>query len=166
MDELPPPGADLARWAIDGWQASNPDFAADPASFAIRFDLTVVAYLRMQRRALKPWRGHGILNMDDYRAVAFLRHIGEPGVRIQYLAEYLNVDAGSLGSRLSRLVDAGLLERFDDPYDGRANRVRILPHTEPLIDEIHAVLMEGHQIFFANLDADEQRVFAALIGKL
>lgn len=66
--------------------------------------------------------------LDALRAFGPIRQ-GELGRR-------LGITASTLTRNLTRLLDAGLVERLADPDDARATRVRLLPSGARALDEV------------------------------
>jgi DNA-binding MarR family transcriptional regulator len=93
-----------------------------------------------------------------------LAHIGAaPGVTQQELAEALLVTKGNISQLLTRLEQAGMLER---QQDGRTNCLALTAAGQQLIDQVvpvNEVLLED---LFAPLSAAEQRELVRLLRKL
>lgn len=78
-------------------------------------------------------------DLSDARALPVL-HIARSGggMRQGHLAEELGVEGPSLVRILDQLCAAGLVERRDDPKDGRAKTLHLTPEGDAL-----AVIVEG-----------------------
>lgn len=166
MSELPGPGEDLAEWVAEQWSRTLPELPNDATSLAIRLDLAKHAFDRSRDRALRPWQASGIRGIEDFRVVSFLRHAGDAGVRLRHLADYMRADGGTMSRRVARLDDAGLVERFDDPSDGRSQRVRLVQHHAEMVDDTYRALADGYDRFFAKLSPAEQQVLYELLTRM
>ena len=62
----------------------------------------------------------------DYSAFPILKLLTHQGpMRLSALAQVLGLDASTVSRHARQLEDRGLLERTDDPDDGRASRVEV-----------------------------------------
>jgi len=65
----------------------------------------------------------------DFSAFAVLKAMQHNGpMRLSALAGQLELDASTVSRHVRHLEDRGLLERTDDPDDGRASRVMLSAH--------------------------------------
>ena len=65
----------------------------------------------------------------DYSAFPILKLLTHQGpMRLSALAQVLGLDASTVSRHARQLEDRGLLERTDDPDDGRASRVAVSEH--------------------------------------
>ena len=65
------------------------------------------------------------------------------GVDQTQLAALLGIGKAPLGKLVDRLEKEGLLERYADPRDRRANKLRLTPAAEP----VTSVIRQRHQVF-------------------
>jgi DNA-binding MarR family transcriptional regulator len=64
----------------------------------------------------------------DFSSLALLKMAAHQGpVRVTALATALHLDASTVSRHVKALEDRGLLERTNDPEDGRASRVAVTP---------------------------------------
>jgi DNA-binding MarR family transcriptional regulator len=85
---------------------------------------------------------------------------------IGQLAEHLNVRPSTMSQMLDRLERERLLYRMTDETDTRAKIVRLTQEGEALIHRVESLWIEKLSGPFAQLTADEQRVFLTLLGKV
>lgn len=65
----------------------------------------------------------------DYSAFPILKLLSHQGpMRLSALAQVLGLDASTVSRHARQLEDRGLLERTEDPDDGRASRVAVSGH--------------------------------------
>ena len=65
----------------------------------------------------------------DYSAFPILKLLTHQGpMRLSALAQVLGLDASTVSRHARQLEDRGLLERTEDPDDGRASRVAVSEH--------------------------------------
>ncbi len=127
---------------------------------------TAKAFSQSHDRVIRPWRSNGVNTTDDFRTLGLLRHVADDGIRVQHIADHLGADPGTVSSRVARLERHGLVERIDDPSDGRAQLVRLVAGTESLVDDMYRALVNNRQRFFAALSVDERRLLADLLRRL
>ncbi|QIL83062.1 MarR family transcriptional regulator [Diaphorobacter sp. HDW4A] len=92
------------------------------------------------------------------------------GLRQGVIADILGIKAPSLTRPLDYLEGAGLIERRDDPVDGRAKTLHLTPKGRELTHQIEAALKTlRHELFQGASDADVEacvRVFSALEDRM
>lgn len=65
----------------------------------------------------------------DYSAFPILKLLTHQGpMRLSALAQVLGLDASTVSRHARQLEDRGLLERTEDPDDGRASRIAVSEH--------------------------------------
>ena len=105
-------------------------------------------------------RSHG-LTPAQYQILVLLHR--RPQATQRELTEALGVTKGNVSQLLTRLQEAGLLDRLPE---GAANRIALTDAGTALVRE----LMPAHQRFlarsFAALDADGLATLAALVSRL
>ena len=92
------------------------------------------------------------------------------GLRQGVIADILGIKAPSLTRPLDYLEGEGLIERRDDPVDGRAKTLHLTPKGRQLTVQIEAALATlRHHLFENASDADVEaclRVFSALEDRM
>ena len=68
--------------------------------------------------------------------------------------------------RLHQLERAGLVERVDDPQDGRGLLVGLSERGRRLVDEVAPLHLDNERRLLAGLAPDEQQQLAALLARL
>lgn len=110
----------------------------------------------------------GLSEASTWPLLAVSRY-GE-GLRQRVIADILGIKAPSLTRPLDGLERDGLIERRDDPVDGRAKTLHLTPQGQKLTCQIEAALRELRgQLFEGADDADIAaclRVFAVLEERL
>jgi MarR family transcriptional regulator for hemolysin len=105
-------------------------------------------------------------DLSDARALPVL-HIARSGggMRQGHLAEELGVEGPSLVRILDQLCAAGLVERRDDPRDGRAKTLHLTAEGEALAEVVEAAVQELRQRLLASVSDEDLaatvRTFAA-----
>ena len=103
----------------------------------------------------------------DYSAFPILKLLTHQGpMRLSALAQVLGLDASTVSRHARQLEDKGLLERTEDPDDGRASRVAVSEHGS-------ACLAQGFEarrhVISTALDGwsdDERETLRALLARL
>jgi DNA-binding MarR family transcriptional regulator len=96
--------------------------------------------------------------------IELLRLVRErPGLRVSEAAKELGLAGNSVSTLVKGLVELGMLERVDDPSDGRATLLRITPAADQRLrewQERRSALVRGHVERLS--DADRAALAAAL----
>jgi MarR family transcriptional regulator for hemolysin len=133
------------------------------------FTASLLRLARIYRRETdKALAEHGI---SDARALPVL-HIARlgDGVRQGVLAEELGVEGPSLVRILDQLCAAGLVERRDDPKDGRAKTLHLTPEGDALAVIVEDAVQGLRTRLLATVSAEDLaatvRTFAAFEAAL
>jgi MarR family transcriptional regulator, transcriptional regulator for hemolysin len=142
-----------------------------------------------------PDRSHALMTIGSslavlqrgYRAAAdkAIGHVGIPhamayplvmigrqgnGVRPGVLADVVGIENASLVRQLDQLVEAGLIERRDDPVDRRARTLHLTPAGARARAKIEAALVVMRETVFEGIGDEDLfaclRVFAVLDARL
>lgn len=103
------------------------------------------------------------LSVTAFRLVGELLQAPD-GLRVGVLAERLGVKAPSVSGMLDRFEQQGLVERFADPVDARATRVRLSPRA-PLAPG-HEVLAQLDRLLLSGCSSHEQTTLAEQLSQL
>ena len=103
----------------------------------------------------------------DYSAFPILKLLTHQGpMRLSALAQVLGLDASTVSRHARQLEDKGLLERTEDPDDGRASRVAVSEHGSACLAQgfetrrhVVATALEG-------FSADERETLRTLLQRL
>jgi DNA-binding MarR family transcriptional regulator len=96
----------------------------------------VGALIRRVRRVIgeRARSVHPDLQPSAYLILTYLQD--EDDVRSSRLVENFGIDKGAISRQISSLVDLGLVERFPDPEDGRATRIRLTDDAKSRIQAV------------------------------
>jgi len=84
--------------------------------------------------------------------VLVISRFGEAGVRPGVLAETLSLEASSLVRVVDQLIEAGLLERHDDPHDRRAKILRLTAEGEHTAQRMDQALIPFRRKLFGGFE--------------
>jgi DNA-binding MarR family transcriptional regulator len=71
----------------------------------------------------------------DFAAILLMKALSQRGpLRLSALAALLDVDASTVSRQVRHLEDRGLLERTEDPDDGRASRIALSEQGQTRLD--------------------------------
>lgn len=148
---------------IAEWRRERPDLDATPMGIIGRIG-------RLSRlfdaALLVVFSRYGVTS-GEFEVLTALRRAGEPYLLApSELARAMLLSAGAMTNRIDRLVEAGLVERTDDPQDRRGTPVRLTPRGLSLIDQAIGDHFANEQQLLAALAADEQEQLAALLRTL
>lgn len=84
----------------------------------------------------------GITPAQHQLLLAVRGHPDKTGPTIGELADYLVSQHHSVGGLVQRAVDAGLVERHEDPRDRRISRIRLTVHGERALEQLSVLHLE------------------------
>ncbi len=159
-----PDHVDLVR---EQWRKVRPDLDTAPVGIVARVG-RIAAYFDQSTNALMD--GYG-LSRSSWDVLASLRRVGPPYERSPTaLYRGLMRTSGTMTNRLTRLEQAGLIERLPDPDDGRGRLVRLTARGLGLVDRVAPVHVENERRLLRSLgDADQatlERLLRRLLGEL
>ena len=134
-------------------------------SFDDPFDATlqewVAVFMRRSMRSFIQYaREHG-LSMSQINALFHIHHAGGRGVTD--LGEHLGISNAAVSQLLERLVQQGLILRYEDPADRRAKKLTLTDKGALTLQEgIHARQGWLHDLA-KNLSVDEKKQVAAAL---
>lgn len=88
------------------------------------------------------------------------------GVSVSELSEKMSVTPGAITQFIDRLVDKGMVERFEDPKDRRIVRIRLTTKAKAKFQKIRGFYMEKTSEMFNNLSDDELKQLASILKKI
>jgi MarR family transcriptional regulator, transcriptional regulator for hemolysin len=145
----------------------------DPAADRARSLLVVGTSLAVLQRGYRAAADKAVGHVGISQAMAFpLVMIGRQGngVRPGVLADVLDIEGASLVRQLDQLVEAGMIERRDDPVDRRAKTLHLTAAGTRARTKIEAALDAMRESLFEGIsDSDLQaclRVFTVLDSRL
>jgi len=118
------------------------------------------AYRKVVNRVLAT---HG-LSDSQALPILLLSRLGD-GVRIGVLAEHVGVEVPSLVRQIDQLCAAGLIERHDDPADGRAKMLRLTSAGQQQAALIETLFLDARSRLLCHIkDEDLATTLTALKG--
>ncbi|PMG08833.1 transcriptional regulator [Vibrio breoganii] len=110
--------------------------------------------------------GHD-LQKADFGILMTLRRSGEPYcLSPTDLYRSMLFSSGGLTKVLSRVEKAGLVERLENPQDGRSKLVKLTDTGRKLIEQVALTLHQQEQRQLDVLTADEKQQFEQLLNKV
>lgn len=82
------------------------------------------------------------------------------------LVDRLGVEPPTVTKTLRKLEDSGLVERFEDPDDARAQRVDLTPEGDERIDDIEAIWNDVETTMLNGLTDEERLLLRRLLRHL
>ena len=93
--------------------------------------------------------------------VLLLAH--EEGLTQVQLAQRMSCEPQTINKTLRRMQKAGLVERQDDPEDGRLTRVYLTPHGRSLVQPLQEIASRCEQRLTAGLTREERLLVRRLL---
>lgn len=90
----------------------------------------------------------------------------DEGVSVSELSEKMAVTPGAITQFIDKLVDKGMVERFEDPKDRRIVRIRLTGKAKAKFQKIRGFYLEKTSEMFNNLSDDELEQLAAILKKV
>lgn len=139
----------LAQWA-----QARPDLDVGPMETIGRVNRLSLA---LKHRMEEVWKRYG-LNAASFDVLATLRRSPSPqGLSPCDLLNATMVTSGTMTNRIDRLERAGLVERVNNPDDGRSVLVRLTTTGFDLIDSAIEDHVEMQHELVARLSSDQRR---------
>ncbi|MFE6825052.1 MarR family winged helix-turn-helix transcriptional regulator [Streptomyces sp. NPDC057690] len=133
---------------------------------AVEQALTRITYLATRARRHERLMAHAGLPLDR-AAVAILRHLAETDpLRPGMLAVRLSVEASHVTRQLRQLERSGLVVRFPDPADRRAQLIQLTEAGRVAIGRVRDVGRRGMSLALADWTPDDLRQLATLFHRL
>ncbi|MDO3410153.1 MarR family transcriptional regulator [Saccharibacillus sp. CPCC 101409] len=109
---------------------------------------------------------HQSLGIHPGQAPVFFILSHEEGLNQKELAERMHIKPATLTVMLTRLEQAGFVERFSDPADQRVWRVRLTPEGRRVSEQVHAAVQDVDSLTFDSFTAEERGRFRDLMTKM
>ena len=106
---------------------------------------------------------HPDLLPSSYLMLTWL--IEEGPVRASVMAGTFHIDKGAVSRQLSHLVDLGLVDRSQDPEDGRASLVSASDEARRLLDNVVAEQRRHFDERLGDWSAEDLDGFVSLLGR-
>lgn len=101
----------------------------------------------------------------DHSHFPTLFTLGHEPRRVSALAELIHSDISTVSRQVSHLVQLGLVEKIDDPADGRAQLLSLSPTGRRVIDELVDRRGEWFEQLLRGWSEDEAAAFLAHLGR-
>lgn len=148
---------------VSAWSRERPELDFTPLEvlsrvWRISHRVERVRKASFEKCALESW---------EFDVLAALRRAGHPfELSPKELLEQTLVSSGTMTNRVDRLTARGLVERRNDPNDGRAVRVRMTQDGLARVDAAITELVVAERGLLEGLSPAEQARLAALLKKL
>ncbi|MDR3107436.1 MAG: MarR family winged helix-turn-helix transcriptional regulator, partial [Bifidobacteriaceae bacterium] len=154
---------DATSQVVEAWGRERPDLDASPLGIFSR--VTRLAKYLDQMRA-EAFERHGLQGWE-FDVLAELRRSGEPyELTPGQMSAAILLSTGAMTNRLNRIEAAGLIERHEDPKDGRVVRVRLTAAGRRQVDAALSDLLERQSELLAPVSATNRLRAAATLAKL
>jgi DNA-binding MarR family transcriptional regulator len=90
----------------------------------------------------------------------------DDGVSVTELSTALKITPGAVTQFIDKLVDKGLVERFEDPKDRRVVRIKLTEQSKSRFKKMKHFHFERLSKMFTNLSDEELKQLAGLIKKI
>jgi DNA-binding MarR family transcriptional regulator len=145
---------------VASWHEREPGLDFSPVE--------VVNRLQRLRGRLDPelqrvFAAHG-LSAANFAVLVTLARIG--GASQRRLLDELGLTSGTMSVRMDRLVEAGLVDRGEDPESRRNNLITLTPRGQELYARAVPAHLANERRLLAALDDEERETLAALLRKL
>jgi len=137
-----------------------------PDTFARRAVVSVVRGFGTLHRLMLPHYARFGLTPPQFQLLTVCNRLQDKPLTQRHLAEALYVSNPNITVMLSRLEEAGLIEREVNPKDRRQKFVRLTPKARRLLKRIWAVQPAQLEYVTRGLDDDERSQLAHLLNKL
>ena len=103
----------------------------------------------------------------DYSAFPLLKLLSHQGpMRVSAMAHVLGLDASTVSRHAKQLEDRGLLERTEDPDDGRASRVTVSERGNACMAQSFETRRHVISTALDGFSDEERETLRALLGRL
>jgi DNA-binding MarR family transcriptional regulator len=148
---------------VAAWRHERPDLDVEPLQVLSR--VARLAEVLDDRRA-SSFVEHG-LQGHEFDVLSTLRRAGARfELTAGELAAATHVTSGTMTSRVDRLSARGLVERHQDPADGRLVRVRLTAQGRERVDAALGTLLERERELLAALDGSARNALATALRTL
>lgn len=157
----------LPRDSVDAllasWQACRPELDFTPVGVISRL-ARVRSHIDYDIAALLEEHG---LSGPDFAVLVTLARIGDDGqISQRRLMDELGLTSGTISVRMNRLVEAGLVDRQDDPQSKRHTTITLTAGGRDLFERIVPAHLANERRLLAALSDEEEQTLAALLRKL
>jgi DNA-binding MarR family transcriptional regulator len=158
-----PAGPDAIDLIMEQWRHARPELDTSALPVLGRLHRS---FHRYQAQIGALLERHGV-NIAAFDVLTALRRNGEPfRLTAGALAQQTLVTTGGLTLRVDRLQSDGLVERVQDPHDGRVVYVQLTDKGRKFIDEVVDDHFSNEKRMLVGLTAAERKHLAELLGRL
>ncbi|CAB4716404.1 MAG: MarR family transcriptional regulator [Actinobacteria bacterium] len=131
----------------------------------MRLEQEVGVLIRRIRRVIgeRAQAVHEDLQPASYLMLSYLAEEGP--MRASRMAETFQIDKGAISRQVQHLVDLGLVERTDDPDDGRAMLVSASPEAVRLLSQVQVQRRAWLDLQLGDWDEAELDAFVSELGR-
>ncbi len=153
---------DLVDSIVQQWKQQRPDLDSSPLEIVHRLLMLCKPLEHSADRALAPFG----LTLWQYDVLAALRRSGPPfTLSPTQLMNVVILTSGAMTNRIDRLEQAGLIERRDEPSDGRGVRITLTRKGRQLVDRATRGRLENARRIVHFFTPAEQKQFASLLRR-
>ena len=148
---------------VDGWSRERPDLDFSPMQVLSR----VGRLARHLERARKASFEASDLELWEFDVLSALRRAGAPyQLSPKALLQQTLVSSGTMTNRIDGLVTRQLVERREDPHDGRGILVVMTTEGRDRVDGAIRTLLDAERDLLDRLPKAEQERLSTLLRKL
>ena len=148
---------------VAAWREERPDLDFSPLEVLSRVGRLSRILDRERRRAFN----RSELDVWEFDVLAALRRAGTPyQMSPKALLQQTLVSSGTMTNRIDRLVDRGLVQRLEDPNDGRGVLVEMTKAGLTRVDAAITRLVDAEAALLATLPKSEQKRLAVALRSL
>lgn len=148
---------------VAAWRLERPDLDFSPLEVLSRVGRLSRILDRERRRAFS----RSELDVWEFDVLAALRRAGKPyQMSPKALLQQTLVSSGTMTNRIDRLVDRGLVQRLEDPKDGRGVLVEMTGPGLTRVDAAITRLVDAEAALLGTLPKSEQKRLAVALRSL
>jgi DNA-binding MarR family transcriptional regulator len=148
---------------VAAWREERPDLDFSPLEVLSRVGRLSRILDRERRRAFS----RSELDAWEFDVLAALRRAGKPyQMSPKALLQQTLVSSGTMTNRIDRLVDRGLVQRLEDPNDGRGVLVEMTSGGLTRVDAAITRLVDAEAALLGTLPKSEQKRLAVALRSL
>ena len=148
---------------VAAWREERPDLDFSPLEVLSRVGRLSRILDRERRRAFN----RSELEVWEFDVLATLRRAGKPyQMSPKALLQQTLVSSGTMTNRIDRLVDRGLVQRLEDPNDGRGVLVEMTSGGLTRVDAAITRLVDAEAALLETLPKSEQKRLAVALRSL
>ena len=148
---------------VAAWREERPDLDFSPLEVLSRVGRLSRILDRERRRAFS----RSELEVWEFDVLAALRRAGKPyQMSPKALLQQTLVSSGTMTNRIDRLVDRGLVQRLEDPNDGRGVLVEMTGAGLTRVDAAITRLVDAEAELLGTLPRSEQKRLATALRSL